>query len=109
MPRPPAFLPAPVGYAGTGAKARRGLIKNCFRVVKIETAVPPFGRLAATTGQYFVSDACPFEAEALAMQIRTLPKGVTIHQIISDIAIGCDIIFLMRSGNPGRTARRSPF
>lgn len=88
MPRPPTFLPAPVGYAGTGAKARRGPAKKIdfFRVVKIETAAPPFGRLAATTGQYFVSDACRFEAEALAMRIRTLPTGVTITQIIRDRA-----------------------
>ena len=38
-----------------------------FLFVKIETAAPPFGRLAVTVEQHFVSDACRFEAEVLAM------------------------------------------
>jgi len=40
-----------------------------FRVVKLETAAPPFGRLAVTMGQHFVSVARRFEAEVLAMTV----------------------------------------
>jgi len=99
LPRPPAFLrKQEEGLCRHRCESKTGPAKkiDCFRAVKIETAAPPFGRLAATAGQYFVSDACRFEAEALAMRIRTLPTGVTIPQIIRDRAICCDIIFLMR-------------